>query len=558
MKFKDMPYERAEIEEIRKEHAAIEAAFDAAESGEEQFEVHKRYYELSDKIGTAFNIAMIRHDGDMTDPFYEKESDYYNEILPEVSNMMVHYQNKLYTSRFRPYLEEKIGPVAFKNMELAAKSVSEEILPLMQEENKLQDEYNKLLATAKIDWKGETLNLSLMQPYMTSASREERVEAWKKYSQFFADNKERMDDIYDKLVKNRTSQGIKMGHQDYLPLGYARMQRNCYGRSDLQSFREQVKKDFVPFAEKLHELRRKRLGLAKLHFEDEGVYFTNGNPAPVGTPEEILENGRKMYNELSPETGEFMNFMCDNDLFDILGRKTKKTGGYMTYIPQYKSPFIFANFNGTSDDIDVITHECGHAFQGFVIRDDEIREHADITMETAETHSMSMEFFTEPWMKNFFGDRSADYVRMHFEDSCLFIPYGTMVDEFQDIIYSNPGLNPKQRDEVWRDLERQYKPHLDYSGNALYEGGAFWQNKHHIYDSPLYYIDYCIAGTDALQYKVWMDRDYKAAWKSYLQLCKLSATDFFDVLVEKSGLNNPFEDGCLRDVVKKLEESMKL
>ncbi|WP_026506150.1 M3 family oligoendopeptidase [Butyrivibrio sp. NC3005] len=554
MKFSEMPYKRADIEKIKNQFVELEKEFDNATSGEEQFEVHKKYYELQNEFNTEFNIAYIRHDGDMTDEFYSKESDYYNEVLPVIANLCVHYEQKLATSKYRDYLEKKIGPVAFKNMELAAKSVDEKILPLMQEENKLQDEYNKLLATAKIDWNGETLNLSLMEPYLRNSDRNVRVEAWKKYSQFFADNKEQMDDIYDKLVKNRTLQGTTLGYENYLPLGYARMRRNCYGMEDLKSFREQVKKDFVPFAEKLHEVRRKRLGLDHLHFEDEGVYFKNGNPAPIGTPEQILENGRKMYNELSPETAEFMNFMCENELFDVLGRKTKKTGGYMTYIPRYKSPFIFANFNGTSGDVDVITHECGHAFQGFVVRNDEIIEHTDITMETAETHSMSMEFFTEPWMKMFFGDRSDDYIKMHFEDSCIFIPYGTMVDEFQHIAYSNPGLTPKQRDEVWKDLEREYRPHMDYSGNALYEGGAFWQNKHHIYDSPLYYIDYCIAGTDALQYKAWMDKDYKAAWASYLKLCNLSASDFFNGLIEKVGLKNPFEDGCLKSVVSELEK----
>jgi M3 family oligoendopeptidase len=202
----------------------------------------------------------------------------------------------------------------------------------------------------------------------------------------------------------------------------------------------------------------------------------------------------------------------------------------------------------------VITHECGHAFQGWLVADDPIREHADITMETAETHSMSMEFFTEPWMNLLFGNRAKDYVDMHFEDSILFIPYGTMVDEFQDICYENPGLSPKDRNGVWRDLERQYKPHLNYEGNDYYEKGGFWQNKHHIYDSPLYYIDYCIAGTDALQYKVWMDQDYKAAWESYLKLCRLSASDFFTNLIKNVGLINPFEDGCMKYVVKKLDK----
>lgn len=556
MKFTEMPYKRVDFDEVRKEFAELEKKLEGASSGEEQMAVHQEYYRLTGSVMTQMTLAEIRHDIDTTDEFYSAEQDYYDQNSPVFRSLCVSYQKKLYASPFRAYLEEKIGKVAFRNIELGMKSVSDEILPLMQEENAIQTEYNKLLATARIDWKGETLNLSLMNPYLHSCDRNVRKEAWEKYTAFFRENQEQLDDIYDRLVKNRTRQGEGMGYENYLPLGDARMVRNCYSRSDMGQFRKQVKRDFVPFAEKLHERRRRRLGIDHLRYIDEGVYFPQGNPAPIGAPEEILQAGRTMYRELSKETGEFMDFMCENELFDVLGRKTKKTGGYMTYLPDYGAPFIFANFNGTSGDADVITHECGHAFQWFVVREDPIREHWDITMETAETHSMSMEFFTEPWMPLLFGERAADYVDMHFEDSMAFIPYGTMVDEFQEIAYQNPGLTPAQRNGVWRDLERQYMPHLDYTGNDYYEKGGFWQKQHHIYDCPLYYLDYCIAQTNALQYKVWMDQDFDGAWKSYLKLCRLSASDFFDGLVKEAGLNNPFEDGCLAQVVRKLEEKI--
>ena len=501
MKFTQMPYERVDFDKVKAEFAELEAGLDKATSGQEQMEVHRRYYELTGHVMTQMTLAEIRHDIDTTDEFYSAEQDFYDQNGPVFRNLCVSYQKKLYHSPYRAYLEERIGKVAFKNIELGMKSVDDKILPLMQEENAIQTEYNKLLATAKIAWRGETLNLSLMNPYLHSSDRGIRAEAWKKYTAFFEENQEQLDDIYDRLVKNRTKQGEAMGYENYLPLGDARMMRNCYDRSDMGEFRKQVKRDFVPFAEKLHERRRQRLGIDHLLYIDEGVYFPQGNPAPIGTPEEILQAGQKMYRELSKETGEFMDFMRENELFDVLGRKTKKTGGYMTYLPDFGAPFIFANFNGTSGDADVITHECGHAFQWYVVKDDPIREHWDITMETAETHSMSMEFFTEPWMNLLFGSRAKDYVDMHFEDSMAFVPYGTMVDEFQEIAYQNPGLTPAQRNGVWRDLERQYKPHLDYTGNAYYEAGGFWQKQHHIYDCPLYYIDYCIAQANALQYK---------------------------------------------------------
>ncbi len=542
MKFKDMPYKRVEKEELEKALTGIMEEFKAASSGEEQFEIHKKYYELMDDVATNMTVANIRHDVDTTDSFYDKEKEYYDEMEPIINNLQISYDKLLYNSSYRDYLVGKIGPVAFKSMELSFKAFDEKLIPLMQEENNLVTSYNKLIASAKIDWEGETLNLSLMTPYLSHVDRDVRIRAWNKYTAFFEENGDKLDEIFDKLVKNRTAQARELGYENYVELGYYRMNRNCYGKEQVENFRRQVKEVWVPFVAKLNEKRKQRLGLDKLAYYDEKVYFQNGNPKPTGTPEEILQAGQKMYCELSDETREFFDFMMENQLFDVLGRKTKRAGGYMTYLPNYKSPFIFANFNGTSGDVDVITHECGHAFQGFISGKDPIREHANITMETAEIHSMSMEFFTEGWMDLFFGDRKQDYIDMHLEDSAAFIPYGCMVDEFQHIVYENPDMTPAQRNAAWRKLEMEYKPHLDYEDNKRFGEGGYWQRQLHIYNYPFYYIDYCLAQTCALQYKVWMDQDYKAAWQSYLKLCGLSASDFYVNMLKEVGLKLPLTE----------------
>ena len=557
MKFKDMPYERVDFEQVEQEMRALMEAFDSAKDGEEQFAVHQKYYALTDRVGTQMTIAHIRYDADTTDEFYSAEHDYYNEKSPIYHNLALEYEKKLYASPYRDKLVEKIGPVAFKNMEIAQKAMDERLIPLMQEENNLTTEYSKLIAGAKIPFDGQELNLSLLRPYTVHQDRSVRAAAWKAQSEFFAANAQTLDEIYDKLVKNRTAQARALGYDNYLELGYYRMCRNCYGREEVEAFRKQVKEDFVPFAEKLHDRRRQRLGLEKLSCIDTAVYFKEGNPAPLGTPQEILEAGRKMYGELSPETREFYDFMMENELFDVLGRKTKRAGGYMTYMPVYQAPFVFANFNGTSGDVDVITHECGHAFQGWLSGKDPIREHSDITMETAEIHSMSMEFFAQEWMPLFFGERARDYIEMHLEDAAAFIPYGCMVDEFQHIAYGNPDMTPAQRHEAWLALERQYRPHQDYGDDPFFGKGGFWQRQQHIYTSPLYYIDYSLAQSCALQYKVKMDADFEGAWASYLKLCRLSASDFFTNMVKEVGLDSPFEAGCMKNIVEKLEKYVK-
>lgn len=552
MKFQDMPYERVDFDKVEEELKGLMEEFDKAGTGEEQFAVHQKYYALTNRVATMMTIAQIRYDINTADEFYEKEYQYYDEKGPILSNLMVAYQKKMYESPYRAYLEKKIGPVAFKNMELAQKSMDEKLIPLMQEENTLVMEYNKIIAGAKIDFDGKELNLSLLGPYLQSTERSVRKAAWDKMADFFEANEEKLDEIYDKLVKNRTAQAKELGYENYLELGYYRMNRNCYGKEDVENFRKQVKEVLVPYSQELHERRRQRLGLDKLSAVDNGVYFKDGNPKPEGTPEEIMAAGQKMYGELSAETKEFFDFMMENQLFDVLGRKNKKAGGYMTYIPDYQSPFIFANFNGTSGDVDVVTHECGHAFQGYLAGKDPIREHSDITMETAEIHSMSMEFFAEKWMELFFGDKAEDYREMHLEDAVTFIPYGCMVDEFQHIVYENPELTPAQRKDVWLKLEKEYRPHQDYSGIKFFDKGGFWQKQLHIYNYPFYYIDYCIAQTCALQFKGRMTEDFEGAWAAYLKLCKLAASDFFTNMVKEVGLESPFEDGCLKKVVEGL------
>lgn len=556
MKFSEMPYERVDFDQVGKELSGLIRELEAAKSGEEQFAVHQRYYALTDHVQTLMTIGNIRHDVNTVDEFYEKERKYYDEMRPVYQNQVLAYMQKLYASPYRDYLESKIGPVAFKNMEVAMKAFDERVISLAQEENALTTEYDKLIASAKILFDGKELNLSLLRPYLVSSDREVRRQAWRKKSEFFMENADKLDEIYDKLVKNRTAQARAMGYENYLELGYYRMGRNCYGQKEVESFRRQVKQYFVPFAEKLHERRRKRLGLDRLSYIDSAVYFPQGNPAPTGTPEEIMAAGQRMYRELSAETGEFFDFMMENELFDVLGRKNKRAGGYMTYMPDYRSPFIFANFNGTSGDVDVVTHECGHAFQGYLSGQDPIREHADIGMETAEIHSMSMEFMTENWMELFFGGRKQDYIDMHLEDSAIFIPYGCMVDEFQHIVYEHPEMTPAQRHEAWLRLEAQYRPHMDYEDDPFFGKGGLWQQQLHIYNAPLYYIDYCLAQTCALQYKTWKDRDFQEAWTSYLKLCRLSASDFFTKMIPAVGLESPFDEGCVQHLVEKLEESL--
>lgn len=552
MTFNEIPYKRIELEDMKKEMAALKERFRAAVCGEEQFKVHQDLYLLKDHIMTERTLSEIRNSVNTKDEFYDAEETYYNAFDPEFAMELKEYGELMLESPYRDYLEEKIGKLAFVNLELDKKAFSEETKELKKEENELQMAYDKLIASASIPFEGEVYNLSLLRPHLTDVSREHRRSAWKAMEGYFSSVTPKIDDIYDRMVKNRTEQARMMGYEDYRELGYYRMRRNSYDRDMVAKFREAVKKYFVPLSVKIHEERRERIGVPELKIYDNDVFFKDGNPKPFNDPVKILKAGAQMYKELSPETGEFFDFMMKNELFDVLGRKDKKAGGYMTYLPDYKYPFIFANFNGTSSDVDVITHECGHAFQGYITRNEEIREANDLTMETAEIHSMSMEYFTYGWMDRFFGDEAAAYLKMHLEDSIIFLPYGCMVDEFQHIIYEKPDMTPKQRKNVWLELEEVYRPWLKYDGEGFFSEGGFWQKQGHIFHSPFYYIDYVLASACAMQFKIRMDKDFEGAWKDYMKLAALSVKKPYEEELKECGLKSPFDEDCIKWIAESI------
>ncbi|MGE5702539.1 MAG: M3 family oligoendopeptidase, partial [Clostridia bacterium] len=357
----------------------------------------------------------------------------------------------------------------------------------------------------------------------------------------------------DELVKVRTKIARALGYENFVQLGYARMHRSDYNSEMVANFRRQVKEYIVPIATSLKERQRIRIGLDELKYYDEKFSFKTGNPAPKGDPDWIIANGKKMYAELSPETEEFFTFMMENELMDLVSKKGKAGGGYCTYINDYQAPFIFSNFNGTSGDIDVLTHEAGHAFQVYASRQNILPEYTFPTSEACEIHSMSMEFLTYPWMHLFFEEDVEKYKFSHLSDALEFIPYGVSVDEFQHFVYENPDATPAERKAAWREIERNYLPHRNYDESDYLERGGFWHQQSHIFNIPFYYIDYTLAQICAFQFWKRSNEDSKQAWADYLALCKEGGSKSFLELVKDAKLTSPFEDGCVASVTGFIE-----
>ncbi|TVP91694.1 M3 family oligoendopeptidase [Alkalibacterium sp.] len=558
MKFSEYTYERPDFDRYKKDFLHLVDNLKQAESLAEVKEAIDAVSDLSASLETMGTLASIRHSINTKDSFYLEEDKYWNEYGPYYQELSTLYYQAIMDSPYLEELKDAYPRTFFQNMQFELDSFDSSVIDLLQKENQLSSDYQKLLASAEIEFDGKTLTLSQFGPYLESTDRDTRKAASDAQWSFFEENESQLDQLYDELVKVRDTIAKKLGFKDFVELGYIRMKRFDYNRQMVEVYRKQVLDYVVPVTQKLAKRQAERIGIEKMKHYDASLQFLNGNPTPQGNPDYIIENGRKMYHELSGETAEFIDFLFDKELVDLLSKEGKAGGGYCTYIPDYQSPFIFANFNGTSGDIDVLTHEAGHAFQVFESRWIKQPEIVFPTFETCEIHSMSMEFFTYPWMELFFKEETEKYKFDHLSGAVRFLPYGVLVDHFQHEVYENPEWSADKRKAVWRELEKQYLPERDFSENSFLDKGTFWFRQGHIFGAPFYYIDYTLAQVCALQFwkRAIVDQD-ENAWSDYLAICKAGGTKSFLETVETAQLRSPFEEGSLKDVIKTIDQTLE-
>ena len=556
MKFKEMQYTRPVLSEVTARLQEITEELKKAENFEEAEKAFLDFDRETRHIETMATLSSIRHSIDTRDKFYDAEDTWWNNTAPQLQEYQQQWIEALLESPYRGQFEEKYGSLIFVNAEIAKKAFSPAIIPEMQKENELTQSYDKLIASAQIPFEGGVYTISQMSPFKNDSDDARRLAAWKAEGQWYKDHQAQLDRIYDELVKLRDAMGRKLGYEGYTTLGYYRMSRNCYTKEDVARFREAVVKYVVPVADGIYRRQAERIGKTyPMSFADNILEFRSGNPKPQGTPDDIVKAGTKFYDELSPETSAFFHTMLDGELMDLLSTEGKQAGGYCTGIPDYEVPFIFANFNGTQGDIEVITHEAGHAFAAWYNRERVPMDTIWPSMEGCEVHSMSMEFFGEGWAEDFFGKDAKKFLYSHLAGALTFIPYGTMVDHFQHVVYEKPEMTPAQRHGVWKELLGIYMPWVKLDGEIpFYSDGEGWQRQLHIYDSPFYYIDYCLAQTVSLQFWALIQEDRKNAWERYIAYTEQGGSRTFTELLANAGLQSPFDDACLRGVCEKAEE----
>lgn len=554
--FKELVYVRPDFEAEKAALRKYIADIKEAGSYEELRRLFLAREEAAGHFDTMFNIAYVRNSIDTRDAFYDEEMTNFYQKQGELTLLEQEAEAAILKSPYLIDLKQEFGELLIKKMEMGQKLASPEVVDDMALESALCQEYNRVISACKTKFNGKDCNFSGLLKHMQSVGRKERGEAFQAWADMYEKVSGELDRIYDKMVEVRSRIAQKLGFDSYISFIYASMGRYDYSPEDVKVFRRQVKDYIVPLCQRLFEEQAERLGVDNLHWYDEQLTDPDGNAVPVGNKDEMLAWGREMYQELSPETAEFFDFMMEHELFDLETKLGKQPGGYCTFLKDEKAPFIFSNFNGTSGDVDVLTHEAGHAFEAYTSsRIYPLSEMVWSSSEINEIHSMSMEFFTYPWMEKFFADRADRYRLRHLAQALEAVPYMICVDEFQHRVFEE-GLDAEGRRRVWHELEQTYMPWRSYDGNEFLENGGFWMQKLHIFVNPFYYVDYALAQMGAFEFYKKMTENREQAWADYYKLCKSGGSRGYFETLDYAGLSNPFEEGTVKEIAEFLRTKL--
>ncbi|WLD94318.1 M3 family oligoendopeptidase [Alkalihalobacillus sp. AL-G] len=553
MRTNQMSFKRLKIEDYSKRFLNLLNKLESSTTFSEQnhwFEDLNKHRFLFE---TTQNFVRLQYFQNLEDVFFQKEYTFFNQIEPNYLNLVAQYYQVILSSKFRPQLEEQWGKQLFRLADVKVKTFSEEVVKDLQYENKLVSEYQQLLGKVSFTFQGKELNFSTLSPYLGSKDRKIRKQAFEAKSFYFEQHRFEFDRLLDQLVKTRTAIARKLGYSSFIQLGYDRMSRTSFTSVELSNYRKQVREYGVPFVSSLKREQCKRIGVDRLKYYDEELKFPKGQPEPIGEIENILEGFKRMFVQMSPETEAFFNELVDGKMFDLESRSGKMGGAFATYIGENNNPFIFANFNKTSNDIRVFTHEAGHAFQFYMSRHWNIPEYI-IPYDSAELFSFTMERFAWPWMEMFFTKDTAQYKFAHLTNAFHYMPLACVVDEFEHFIYEEPDASPDDRRKKWRELEQTYLPERDYNGDQFLERGGGFYEIGHMFTTPFYFMDYELAHFCSVQFWDLSSKNPKLAWDSFIKMCKIGGSKSYLELITDANLTSPFEENSLQPLLQSVEK----
>jgi len=517
-------------------------------------------FDLADELYNRLYVATSVNTADL------KSTQLFNAYMEDTFPKWKSAEQKLKEKLLASGLSVPGFDLALRNMRADADLFREENLPLQVEEEKLTKEHDKVLGAQSVDWQGKETTVLEMEGVIRDPDRAVRKAAWEKLANRQLADRQEINNQWEAFFTLRRKIAKNAGKSDFRAYRWQQLNRFDYTPQDCYDFHKAIEEAVVPAVNRLAERRRKVLGLKDLRYFDLYVDLS-GKPSlnPFSDIKDLTEKASAIFHKVNPVFGGYFDTMDREGLLDLGNRKNKATGGYCTQFSYAKKPFIFANAVGTHQDVLTLMHEGGHsfhAFETFHLPYHQQRSESNVPMEFAEVASMAMEYLTFPYLEQNSGGyySSADAARArvdHLELNLRFWPYMAIMDAFQHWAYTNPdeGIDPDQCDAKWAELEKRFRPYIDWTGyeDVMMTG---WQRKDHIHVVPFYYVEYGLAMLGATQ--VWMNalKDQSKAVAQYRNALKLGGTATLPDLFKAAGARLSFDAVTLREAVDLMEKTI--
>jgi len=505
---------------------------------------------LESYIGSEAGRISYNYSKDMSDRRLELAERYIREKISVVIDKPGFRLTKAFlASKHRNALSDRYGTILPDQYELWLEPLNPVNTALGIKTGNLAVEYEKMVAEAIVEVGGEKINLSKARSLWLSPDGKLREEAYRAVGDWFLGSHQKTASIYSAMVSHRHQMGINLGYKNFIPLAYKIRGRMGYGVEDVADFRSLIKKHVVPAFRRVLKERAKLLGQKTIKPWD--LLYDPRVDMPLGSApiDQQLDNAQKVFESLSPVLADHFKNMRRGGLIDLENRPNKQAGAYCTQFSDEERVVVFCNSTGDADDIRVLVHEMGHAFQSWESQKIEAVELQMGSAELAEIYSMGMEFLSLPHSNEFFGTaESKKFTRQKWIDSLYSLCYICVVDEFQHWVYQNPKSKNTARDEKWIEIYTKYLPEVSFSGIEKY-AKTRWYLQRHIFIAPFYYIDYALAEVIAIQLAMLAAEDPKKTIRKYLALCKVGGTKSFLQTVNYSGLKSPFNAKLIVELV---------
>jgi oligoendopeptidase F len=516
--------------------------------------------ELGDELYNRLYVATTINTADETAA--QRFEVYMNETYPNLKISEQNLKEKLLAAG----LMVKGMEVPLRNMKAEFELFREENLELKAREEKLNTEHDKVMGAQMVEWQGEQKTARQMEAVLREPDRETRRMSWEKLSSRQLEDREEINRQWIEFMHLRKQMAENAGKADFRAYRWQQMMRFDYTPQDCKSFHQAIEEAVVPAVERMMQRRRDKLGIAQVRFYDTYVDLS-GKPAlaPFKDVRELTDKASGIFHQVLPKFGEYFDLMDKEGLLDLGNRKNKANGGYCTQFAHTKRPFIFANAVGMHEDVQTLLHEgghCFHAFETFNLPYFHQYSEATLPMEFAEVASMGMEFLCLPYQEEqnggYYSRADAARARVdHIESMLIFWPYMAIVDAFQHWAYENfeDGINLSKCDEKWAELEKRFRPHLDWTGyeEVMMTG---WQRKDHIHQVPFYYMEYGLALLGAVQ--IWANaiKDQPGAVAQYRQALALGGTATLPELFKAAGAKLAFDAQTLKTAADLMESTI--